>query len=279
MQFESIIRYNSLPALADLVIDLSYQEYVNYNAIPLWKSSIQVCEVDKFSIAPYGRLFIKTDKLCECLEMLGRISSPIHLITGVSDLNPLKINGVERILKNKNILSWVGNNLPKVNDRIMTVPIGFTERSRGEDYFSFYGVIKKNKAILTPHGDTNSFRNVTSLFLERPNSCVDAIFDRLNKGDYLNSLYRYRFSICLPGNGLDTHRVYESIAMRTIPIVMRSPISDLHESLGAIVIDSLEELDENFFLRNGDLAYPDVRQIYFEEQRAKISSFQKSFEK
>lgn len=278
MQFENVIRYNSLPALADLVIDLSYQDYVNYNALPVWRSSIQVYDFDKFSIAPYGRLFIKTDKLYDCLDMLDQLTYPIHLLTGVSDLNPIKVPGVERILKNNNILSWVGNNLPKVNDRIMTVPIGFTEKSRGEDFFSFYGVKKKNKAILTPHGDTSASRNVTHSFLKNTNLHVDAIFDRLNKADYLNCLYNYRYSICLPGNGLDTHRVYESIAMQTIPIVMRSPISDLHQSLGAIVIDSLDELDENFFLHNASHSCANVRQIYFEEQKAKIFAFQKSFE-
>ena len=44
---------------------------------------------------------------------------------------------------------------------------------------------------------------------------------RLN---YLRQLARHKFAICPEGNGVDTHRLWESLYVGTIPIVLRSPV-------------------------------------------------------
>ena len=39
---------------------------------------------------------------------------------------------------------------------------------------------------------------------------------------YVKELSSYRFNICPPGNGIDTHRIWESLMVKTIPIVKKN---------------------------------------------------------
>lgn len=43
--------------------------------------------------------------------------------------------------------------------------------------------------------------------------------------DYLEKLGRHRFSLAPPGNGLDTHRAWESLYLGTLPLVQDSPVT------------------------------------------------------
>lgn len=61
---------------------------------------------------------------------------------------------------------------------------------------------------------------------------------------YWWTLRQCQFVLCPPGTGFDTHRVYESLICGAIPIVLKSPISQMQEKFGAMVIESWDELTE-----------------------------------
>src|SRR6185437_1247060 len=46
--------------------------------------------------------------------------------------------------------------------------------------------------------------------------------------DYLDALASSYFCISPRGNGIDTHRVWEALYLRTVPIVTRSLVTDQH---------------------------------------------------
>ena len=54
----------------------------------------------------------------------------------------------------------------------------------------------------------------------------------------------YGFVLCPPGNGIDTHRTWEALALRSIPIVIRSSrLADrLYEGLPVVLVDSFREV-------------------------------------
>lgn len=60
---------------------------------------------------------------------------------------------------------------------------------------------------------------------------------RLDFEEYLRSLARSYFCIAPRGNGIDTHRVWEALYLRTIPIVTRSVVTEQHAGLPLIVLD------------------------------------------
>jgi hypothetical protein len=55
--------------------------------------------------------------------------------------------------------------------------------------------------------------------------------------EYLRSLASSYFCIAPRGNGIDTHRVWEALYLRTIPVVTRSILTDQHPHLPLIVLD------------------------------------------
>ena len=53
---------------------------------------------------------------------------------------------------------------------------------------------------------------------------------------YLEDMARHRFSVCPRGNGIDTHRVWESLYLGVVPIVERSVHTELWSELGLPIV-------------------------------------------
>ena len=63
--------------------------------------------------------------------------------------------------------------------------------------------------------------------------------------DFYRTLKRTKFAICPRGEGLDTHRVYECVALGVIPIVMSSPLNELYSKFPIWIVNSWEEVTES----------------------------------
>lgn len=62
--------------------------------------------------------------------------------------------------------------------------------------------------------------------------------------DFYRTLKRTKFAICPQGEGLDTHRVYECVALGVIPIVISSPLDDLYSKFPIWIVKSWEEVTD-----------------------------------
>jgi hypothetical protein len=66
--------------------------------------------------------------------------------------------------------------------------------------------------------------------------------------EYHRTLAQYKFCICPEGNGFDTHRIWEALYLKCIPIVLRSSHIDILRTqlnIPAVVVDNWDELDIN----------------------------------
>lgn len=63
---------------------------------------------------------------------------------------------------------------------------------------------------------------------------------------YLAEQKGYRFSVCPPGNGLDSHRVWECLYTGVIPIVLDSPLYRDFPGLPLCLVKDWDELSEDF---------------------------------
>lgn len=52
----------------------------------------------------------------------------------------------------------------------------------------------------------------------------------------------HAFVISPRGNGLDCHRTWEALLLRSIPIVKRSPLDPLHEAFPVVIVDDWREI-------------------------------------
>ena len=67
----------------------------------------------------------------------------------------------------------------------------------------------------------------------------------------MDTLSEYKVSVCPPGNGVDTHRIWESLLVETLPIVKKSHFTKNLFSLGVPLVlvnswNELQSINENF---------------------------------
>jgi hypothetical protein len=64
--------------------------------------------------------------------------------------------------------------------------------------------------------------------------------------DNLRRLVEYKFCICPEGNGADTHRLYEALYLKTVPIVIRYDFINVLQKYNVplVVLDKWEDFDE-----------------------------------
>ena len=83
--------------------------------------------------------------------------------------------------------------------------------------------------------------------------CADKLEDKLNwlhvvsPKENISRLSEYEFCICPEGNGVDTHRLWEALYVKTIPIVIKSEFTDilLHNNIPLVVLDDWSQFDES----------------------------------
>lgn len=234
-----LIRYNSLLRFADYVYEFEKNHYKEIGIDDIHGKE----NTNNFlNIAPYSKIFIKTDIFAKIIPELLKINVPFHLLTGNSD-NTIPVQIIDQIQKNENLITWTGNNLIKFDERFLQVPIGLDSVGPGRpnSYFRFpEPYIKKLiPIVLTPIAKTNGNRNdIIGLcginFLN--------IQTRLNYTDYINLLNLSKYSICPAGNGVDTHRLMESILMKSKPIVLSSILNSMYEEMGCKIINNWADL-------------------------------------
>lgn len=83
-------------------------------------------------------------------------------------------------------------------------------------------------------------------------------YDRYN--EFLSELRDHKFVACPIGHGMDTHRVWETLYMRRVPVVKDDYMYNLIKSIGmqAIKIDSWDVLNKEV-LNQLDLVYQDAQ--------------------
>lgn len=64
--------------------------------------------------------------------------------------------------------------------------------------------------------------------------------------DYIENLSTYEFSVCPEGNGIDTHRLWESLYLKVIPIVDKSPMTEhFSKWFPMVLVDDWKTFDVN----------------------------------
>lgn len=171
-----------------------------------------------------------------------KINTKYILITHNSDKN---ITNREYNYIDKNIIHWFAQNL-EINDKekISLIPIGLENLRRLK-----FGRRKwfKNHKIKT--NDILFSFNLYSNYLKRQ-PALETLNDHLNfeifsnTEEYFESLKKSKFVISPEGNGYDTHRIWESLILNTIPVMIKSNFTNNLKSLGVpgIYLNSWEEL-------------------------------------
>lgn len=78
--------------------------------------------------------------------------------------------------------------------------------------------------------------------------------DRVDYSTFLDTLQRSKFVVCPRGNAIDCHRNWESIYLRTVPIMRRHDyLETLFKDYPVLFVDSWEDVTEDLLIENNHL--------------------------
>jgi hypothetical protein len=156
------------------------------------------------------------------------------------------------ILDSNKIKYWFAQNTNTKHPKLINVPIGLANSKWGHgnlEIFNKYMLSNNKKENLCYFGFNCGtypiLRNNVKTIIEK--TCPSFIFyDNLSFEEYLDKLSKSKYCICPRGNGLDTHRLWECLYLKVVPLVDRNCVSEYHQNLGIVIIDDWNTVTEDF---------------------------------
>lgn len=128
-----------------------------------------------------------------------------------------------------NVIKWFSQNINVFHEKIESVPIGlendmwFADIHKKEKMLAKLKQPKKYKNLVYMNFNigTNPAKRTKpyQVLKDKPWVTVDMHNNGYNFDSYLDNIYNHKFVICPEGNGIDTHRIWETLYMGSIPIV------------------------------------------------------------
>jgi hypothetical protein len=155
----------------------------------------------------------------------------------------------------KTVHTVLCQNNASIKDRVLTLPLGLENRELGRAGLKRFHRLNKdpkicNRVFVPPMSPTNPVRRKTILeCLEIPN-IFDVQVQLLEERTYFEIAKKYRFVLCLEGNGFENHRIWETLYRGGLPILLRTNWSKTlaYLNLPIILVDSIREINEEFLL-------------------------------
>jgi hypothetical protein len=208
----------------------------------------------KFNLKENQIIFCKTEYINELFYILKKQCKfkNIKLITHQSDLKITK-----KIFSSKpNCISkWYSINVDFKTDNLIPIPIGianfhsknlneneFTKTNEKEKYISSKeGLLYLN---FNPNTNFTHRKGLYSYFNKKKWAKVDSA--SLMHSDYKNRISKHSFVLAPWGNGIDTHRFWETLYSGSIPITKNHMIYNSFNNLPKVVIDKYKDINEEF---------------------------------
>lgn len=183
------------------------------------------------------------------LNILINISTPFNIIFHNSDgcffschTELLKISNLKKI--------YTQNLSIEPEERIIPLPIGIANSMWRHGNLNIWNQILKNSSLDNKPNYIYFNFNISTNSTKRK-LCYDIITSKnipnIPNTDYLNYLTilsSYKFAICPEGNGLDTHRFWECLYLKVIPICLKNHITEYYSKIFPIVLlDDWTELN------------------------------------
>ena len=207
-------------------------------------------------------IFMETNEIDK--EFLSNKKSPFVLVTANNLDYPSGHNNDIEILNNPYLIKWFGTFPAISHPKFSPLPLGpkanWKETRFLSEYMNtnIYDIVSENINPLVQNRKSLlycNFSNTTSNpYIKEHKNCRIKLWEILknikipvtnvkSQKDYLTDLSNYVYCLCPPGNGCDSHRLWEALMMNCIPVVIKyEPISELYKNLPVLVLDKWEDL-------------------------------------
>jgi hypothetical protein len=215
-------------------------------------------------------VYSKIDHAPYFLHNIGKyIRNPFVLITHNGDLpvNQSLLNYAKTI---PNLKKWYGQNIEcNADPLIQSIPIGlendknFPELEKRKklrlkiEHEGISPTIPSRLLYLNYSFSTNRAERESSWKAVKENISEELLTDKclssIPQAEYqlwLDDVVKHHYVLCPRGNGIDTHRLWETLYLGRIPVVKRDTNNSFYERLPILFVDSWEEVNENLLEKN-----------------------------
>ncbi len=203
---------------------------------------------DYFELNDNDIIFCKTDNVLKLFEILKDEVDlkNIKLITHESDY---EINENLFHLKPKCISKWYAININYNHEDLIPIPLGLAN-----DYcpitLKIDSLVREGspeKLLYINHRINNNIEKRKWIYDQfKTNEWCSVDTPNLSLEEYKRQLDNHKFILCPMGNGIDTHRLWESLYHGIIPIVESHNQYKTLSDLPALVVPSFKEITEEF---------------------------------
>ena len=183
----------------------------------------------------------------ELLHILSKFKNKFNLFCHNSD-NSFDEKHLDLFSKLPNLQRVYTQNKNVVDDRVKILPIGIANSQWGHGNLMCWEKIDINNLVKT-HDYFLNFKISTNT--KKRQECCDVIKSKniewttgSHYENYLNILKKYKFAFCPEGNGIDTHRFWECIYLKIVPITLKNiMVEELQKDLPILILDKWEDFD------------------------------------
>lgn len=242
-KFKSLAKWHYAPAR--LYTGDEYRDAINNFHPGDYRFLLNTLEKDKLQDGDI--IYTHTFYADQLFEVLEKLDKKVTVVTHNCDIN-INFAPPDQVIK------WFSQNVNIIHDRVFSVPLGIEN--------DFWLKDKKNK-MLRKLNQKRKFKRMLYMnhnistnpakreepykvlggkpWVTTGNGANGAGFDV-----YLDNIYNHPFVVCPEGNGIDTHRVWECLYMKTIPIQVRNINNSFYTDLPILFIDDWGEVNEKF---------------------------------
>ncbi len=199
-------------------------------------------------------VFCYSHALVAFSEKIHFFQNKFVLFSGNSDHGVYESEWMHKIADADTLTKWFAQNLTVSRPKITNLPIGFTNSQwpHGDlDLFFASGVFSLDQTFHNKPNQVYFHFNIGTCESKR-RVCYDQLKDKLpwlnglTPLDNLKRLATYQFCICPEGNGADTHRLWEALYLRVVPVVVDSPyirILTNHINIPIVILNRWDDFD------------------------------------
>ena len=171
------------------------------------------------------------------------INVPFTLLTIESDES---ITKNEKWLNYPYLKRWYSWN--SIHPAIVPIPIGLNHDTQLLPMKKCNHHTQKIKELLVSFKlDRQDRRDIYMLFKDLPFARVikyEKLWENSNHlMEYYEEVSRYQWVLCPRGEGLDTHRIWETLYLGSTPVVLRGPLHRLYSQFPIIQVDTWENIN------------------------------------
>lgn len=235
------------------VIELNeFQKLKSSNLKIIKKDNEKVFYVTKnLKIFKNATIFTHTDFLLALFKIIQKLPKNFNLNL-ISHQSDHLIDKNIYNLKPNCINKWFAVNVGYSTPDLIPIPLGLANKFSNKNINSIEIKNFKNKFDIEKNSllyvnfeiNTNKYERKYLYKKFENKSWVKVDQPNLTKSEYIRNIRSSEFILCPWGNGIDTHRIWESLLLGCIPITKNHKTFSYLEELPVLFVDSFDEVTE-----------------------------------